>query len=147
MKEKEAEERQQLLDTRHYHFYEVAPIPQTTKTEVIDHEVTIEPRDPYDLYLYFEKHKVKAFYVKEEAFDCSTALEDLKEKEKERQKKKGKKDLSVLPTQPIPLQEKVAMPMGKIGAPEKKEKKLLKVLMCAMFVEQTMSTLLTSTVT
>ena len=30
---KEAEERQWFLDTQHYHFYEVTPIPLTTKTE------------------------------------------------------------------------------------------------------------------
>ena len=48
--------------------------------------MTIESRDPFDPYPYFEKKQVEAFYVKEEAFDCSTALEDLKEKEREKKK-------------------------------------------------------------
>ena len=75
-------------------------------------------------YPYYDKHQVKAFYIKEEAFDCSSASEDLWEKEKERKKKKGKKskkNLPVLPTQPIHPQERVAMPMGKIGAAGKKK--------------------------
>ena len=75
---KEAEERQWILDTQHYHFYEVTPIPFTTKTERIDDKMTIEPRDQFDLYPYFDKKQVEAFYVKEQAFDCSTALKDLK---------------------------------------------------------------------
>ena len=91
---------------------------------MIDDEVTIEPWDPYNPYPYYDKHQVKAFYIKEEAFDCSTASKDLKDTEKEEKKKKGKKfkkNLPVLPTQPIPSQEIVAMPMGKIGAPGKKK--------------------------
>ena len=40
---KEAEERQRLLDSQHYHCYEVAPIPQIVKPQVIDDEVTIVP--------------------------------------------------------------------------------------------------------
>ena len=78
------------MDTQHYHFYEVAPIPLTTKTETIDEEMTIEPRDPFDRYPYFDKKQVEAFYVNEEAFDCSSASEDIKEKEKENIKKARK---------------------------------------------------------
>ena len=73
------------MDTQHYHFYEVAPIPLTTKTEKIDEEMTIEPRDPFDPYPYFNKKQVEAFYVKEEAFDCLSASDDIKEKEKEKE--------------------------------------------------------------
>ena len=123
---KEAEERQWLLGTQHYHFYEVTPIPLTTKTEKIDEEMTIEPRDPFDPYPYFDKKQAEAFYVKEEAFDCSSAPEDIKEKERERKRKlkkgkKTKKYLPILPTQPVPPVEKVAMPIGNIRAPGKKK--------------------------
>ena len=122
---KEAVERQCLLDTQHYHFYEVTPIPLTIKTEKIDEEMTIEPRNSFDPYPYFDKKQVEAFYVKEEAFHCSSASEDIKENERKRKHKKGKKtkkDLPILPTQPVPPVEKVAMPMGKTGAPGKKKK-------------------------
>ena len=51
----------------------MARIPLTIKEEKIDDEMSLIPCDTYDPYPYFEAKNTERFYVKEEAFSCSSA--------------------------------------------------------------------------
>ena len=85
---KQEELKRKQAETKHYHCYELACIPLTLKEEKIDDEMSIIPRDPYDPYPYFEAKDMECFYVKEEAFSCTTAEDgepDIPRPEKEKE--------------------------------------------------------------
>ena len=93
---KQEELRRKQEETQHYHCYELVHIPQTLKEEKIDDEMSIIPRDPYDPFPYFDTKDTKHFYVKEEAFSCSSAEDgepDIPIPKKQKQKKEIKASL------------------------------------------------------
>ena len=110
---KQEELRRKQEETQHYYCYELARIPQTLKEEKIDDEMSIIPRDPYDPFPYFDAKDTQCFYVKEEAFSCSSAEDgepDIPIPKKQKGKKKSK---PVLKQQPV-MKDRVPMPLGKM---------------------------------
>ena len=67
--------------------------PKTLKEEKIDDEMSIIPKDPYELFLYFDAKDTKCFYVKEEAFSCSS-VEDGEPDIPKPKKQNGKRNQS-----------------------------------------------------
>ena len=120
---KQEELKRKQAETEHYHCYELACIPLTLKEEKLDDEISIIPRDPYDPYSHFDAKDVEHFYVKEEAFSCSSAEDSDPDipRTKNKKEKKKKKSKSVLKQQLV-TKSRVPMPMGKMTGASKPKK-------------------------
>ena len=118
---KQEELRRKQEETQHYHCYELAHIPQTLKEEKIDDEMSIIPRDPYYPFPYFDTKDSERFYVKEEAFNCSSAEDGELDIPIPKTQKGKKKSKPALKQQPV-MKDRVPMPIGKTTGASKARK-------------------------